>query len=192
MSLNDTTPRSGLAPGIAVGLLATVVGAAAYAALVWATGYEIGIAAIGIGVIVGLAIMAVKPSSGVLPVLAGLFALIGCALGQVGGLTALAVSQAAERSVTLGYVETATSVAENFGAYIGEDPKILLFWALSAAAGYSFVSKRTKGSDAEARPAETTGAIGAKAEGAPAPGVPQAEQPAASVPDQDGGQRPGA
>ncbi|MFG1710228.1 hypothetical protein ACFLIM_44370 [Nonomuraea sp. M3C6] len=136
--------KSGLVPGIIVGLVAMLAGAALYGAIIGITKYEIGIATIGVGVLVGLGIMAVKPTSPVLPPLAAVFGLAGAALGQIVGATILLVEFAQDEGVTMSYTTAAGEITGEFGALISEDPKSLLFWAIGAAAAFSFVNKRVK------------------------------------------------
>ncbi|NUT08854.1 MAG: hypothetical protein HOQ38_00140 [Nonomuraea sp.] len=145
--------KSGLVPGIVVGLVAMLIGAAIYGAIIGITKYEIGIATVGVGVLVGLGIMAVKPTSPVLPPLAAVFGLAGAALGQLVGTTILLVQLAQEAGETIGYGTAAATVFPEFGSIISEDPKSLLFWAIGAAAAYSFVNKRVKAADTPATPA---------------------------------------
>ncbi|MFC4061959.1 hypothetical protein ACFOWE_26965 [Planomonospora corallina] len=140
MTSTTPRPRSGLVPGIAAGLVTAVVGAAAYGAVIGITEYEIGIAAIGVGVLVGLAMMAVRPTSPVLPALAALFSFAGAALGTFTGAVILEVKLGAASS----YGEAVTKMTDSFPEYLREDPKTLLFWAIAAAAGFSFVNKRVK------------------------------------------------
>ncbi|MCG5215067.1 hypothetical protein [Streptosporangium sp. KLBMP 9127] len=140
MSQEIAPPRTGLIPGIVAGLVAALVGAAAYGTLIAVTEAQIGIAAVGVGVVVGLAVTAVKPTSPVLPALAALFALIACALGQIGGLTALYMKATNDDD----YVRSFTQTVNLFGEIVGEDPMTLLFWAISAFAGFGFVNRRVK------------------------------------------------
>ncbi|GAA2806659.1 hypothetical protein [Nonomuraea dietziae] len=139
-----TQQKSGLVPGILMGLAAMLVGAAVYGAVIGITEYELGLAAILIGVLVGLGMMAVKPSSPVLPPLAALFALVGTALGTAVGGTVLAVKYAQAEGSEVSYLDAFSTVTAMMPDLLGEDPKTLLFWAISAFAGYSFVSKRVK------------------------------------------------
>ncbi|MBG0832854.1 hypothetical protein HS041_34715 [Planomonospora sp. ID67723] len=128
-------------PGIVVGLLAAVLGAAAYGAFIFVTEIELGLAAIGVGVLVGLAMMAVKPSSPVLPALAALFSLAGAALGTFIGAVGLLVKF---NGGAPAYGDAVRVVAEVFPDAVTEDPKTLLFWVIAGAAGFSFVNKRVK------------------------------------------------
>ncbi|RBQ19033.1 hypothetical protein DP939_17845 [Spongiactinospora rosea] len=190
MAHSDTTPRSGLVAGIAVGLIATVVGAGAYGAIVVITGRELGIAAIGIGVIIGVAMMAVRPTSPVLPVLAALFALIGCVLGQIGAVTQLLINELAKQNITMGHTEALTNVVGGFSGFIAEEPIMLLFWVISAAAGFSFVNNKVKA----ARAADLEPQAGDKEPGGPMPssfGTP-GQAPVGTPPQDDGAKHPGA
>ncbi|GIH94632.1 hypothetical protein ACFFMN_02940 [Planobispora siamensis] len=134
-------PRSGLVPGIVVGLLAAVLGAAAYGAIITVTELEIGYAAVGVGVLVGLGMMAVKPTSPVLPVLAALFSIAGAALGTFLGGVGLAVKASGG---TLSYGDAVSLVAEVFPDAVKGEPKTLLFWVIAGVAGFFFVNKRVK------------------------------------------------
>nr|BFE80370.1 hypothetical protein GCM10020093_029710 [Planobispora longispora] len=118
-------------PGIVVGLLAAVLGAAAYGAFITVTELELGLIAIGVGILVGLAMMAVKPTSPVLPALAAVFSLAGAALGTfLGGVGSVVKATGG----TLSYGQAVSLVADIFPTAIEEDPKTLLFWALAGAA----------------------------------------------------------
>jgi hypothetical protein len=148
--------KSGLVPGIVVGLVAMLVGAALYGVIIGITEYEIGIATIGVGVLVGLGIMAVRPTSPVLPPLAAVFGLAGAAIGQILGDTILLVKIAQDAGQTLDYGSAASTIIGDFGSIISDNPKSLLFWAIGAAAAYSFVNKRVKAANQPAEPAPAT------------------------------------
>lgn len=139
MADNDPHLANGLLPGIFTGLVATVVGAAAYGALIGFSGYEIGVAAIGVGLIVGLAMMAVRPTSPVLPPLAAFFSLAGAVLGQIIGYVIIWV-----RASGADYRSALTEVLNAFPEDLKRDPKSLLFWVIAAYAGFGFVSRRVK------------------------------------------------
>jgi hypothetical protein len=144
MTPTDPRPRSGLVPGTAIGLVAAILGAAAYGAVIGVTERELGIAAVGVGVLVGLAMTAVRPTSQVLPPLAALFSLVGAALGTFAGSVVLLVKFAQQNGAEPTYGEAVRKMAEVFPDAIREDPMTLLFWVIAAAAAFSFVSKRVK------------------------------------------------
>lgn len=177
--------KTGLVPGILVGFAAMLIGAAAYGAIIGISGYEIGFAAIGVGALVGVGMMAVKPTSPVLPPLAALFGLAGAALGQIIGTTWLLVAE-----TSAGYGEAVSAVVSSFGDILGEDPKSLLFWAIGAFAGYSFVSKRVRAAN-EASPSFEAypAAVPVAEQGDPAFGAPAPTAPAPAV-EQDAPKNP--
>ncbi|MFI6603100.1 hypothetical protein ACIBHX_43245 [Nonomuraea sp. NPDC050536] len=141
--------KSGLVPGILVGILAMLVGAGLFGAFIGITERERGIVSIGVGVLVGLGIMAVKPTSPVLPPLAAVMGLVGAALGQMLGL-AILLTKLGIDGTPVGFGDALSAVAGSFSDVIGENPLMLVFWAISAAAAFSFVNKRVK----EATPGE--------------------------------------
>ncbi|GGL43669.1 hypothetical protein [Planomonospora parontospora] len=130
---------SGLVLGSVAGLVAALVGAAAYGAVIGVTDYEIGIAAIGVGVLVGLAMMAVRPTSPVLPALAAVFSFAGAGLGVfIGDAWADFVNPGGSPLSEL------LPKAQEFPDLVAQDPVTLLFWAIAGAAGFSFVNSRVK------------------------------------------------
>lgn len=129
--------KSGLVPGILVGLAAMVVGAGLYGAFIAITKYEFGLVTSAIGVLVGLGITAVKPTSQALPVIAAAMGLAGAALGQVLGTAIYVVTHS---SVGIGPVLAA--ILGDFPAFVADDPLSVVFWAIGGWAAFSFVSKR--------------------------------------------------
>ncbi|WNI29769.1 hypothetical protein [Streptomyces sp. ITFR-6] len=77
--------RDNLALGLVVAFVAALVAAGIYGAIIGATKHEIGYAAVGVGAIVGFAAGKVGGRNPALPVLGGLFALIGVYAGQLLG-----------------------------------------------------------------------------------------------------------
>ncbi|MEZ0071207.1 hypothetical protein [Planotetraspora sp. GP83] len=148
--------RSGLVPGILAGLAAALVGAGLYAVIIDLTEWELGIATIGIGVLVGLAIMAVKPTSPVLPALAAVISLAGAALGTIAGDVALIVKIAGDQGLQMSYGDAFGFVRNGLGEFI--DIKTVLIWAVGAAAAFSFVNKRVKASAESASLPQEAGA----------------------------------
>lgn len=76
-------------PGALVGgLLAALIGAAIWAAVTVITNFQIGFMAIGVGILAGLGVRHLGGGSGpIYGILGAVFALIGCALGNI--LTAI-------------------------------------------------------------------------------------------------------
>jgi hypothetical protein len=84
-SLREAVPPSeNLAFGVAAGLVAMLVGTAAWVAVTAGTGYQIGYLAVGVGFLVGFSMR--KFGRGGTPLFAGIAAglsLLGCALGNL-------------------------------------------------------------------------------------------------------------
>lgn len=75
--------------GTAAGGAASLLGAAAWAGITFATGYQIGFMAIGVGFLVGYAVRAAgKGVTPVFGVVGAVLALLGCALGNLLAVTA--------------------------------------------------------------------------------------------------------
>lgn len=76
--------------GIAAGAVASLAGAAAWAAVTVATGWQIGFMAIGVGLLVGYAVrLAGKGVTAPFGVAGAALALLGCALGNLLAVTAM-------------------------------------------------------------------------------------------------------
>ena len=73
----------GVPTGAAAGIVAALAGAVLWAVLVSVTNYKIGYAAVGVGALVGLAAGRVGGRSPLLPIVAAVIAVFGCALGDV-------------------------------------------------------------------------------------------------------------
>ncbi|WP_214324146.1 PrgI family protein [Nonomuraea sediminis] len=175
--------KSGLVPGILVGLLAMLVGAGLVGAFIGLTGRQIGIFGVGVGLLVGFGIMTVKPTSPVLPPLAAVMGLAGAALGQILGVSIL-VAKLGIDGMPVSFGDALPAVAGNFSDVTRDNPLMLAIWAISAAAAFSFVNKRVKEAapaahaDAPAGPADAQGWTPTPPQ-ANAPMPPQADVPAA-------------
>ncbi|MGW5683404.1 hypothetical protein [Nonomuraea sp. NPDC003754] len=132
--------KSGLVPGTLMGLVAMLVGAGLHGTVIGITEYNLGVVAVLVGVLVGLGMTAVQPSSAVLPVLAALYGAAGAALGTTIGVTVLTVKAAPGT----GYLAAARTVVTRFDQVIQKDPVIALFWVISAVAAFAFVNKRVR------------------------------------------------
>ncbi|MET7340192.1 DUF1427 family protein [Streptomyces sp. NPDC087866] len=91
--------RNNIALGAVVAFVAALVAAGIYGAIIGATKHEIGYAAVGVGAIVGFAAGKLGGRNPALPVLSGLFALLGVYLGQLLG-EAIIISKQIPLSVT--------------------------------------------------------------------------------------------
>jgi len=76
-------PKGGFGTGLAAALVAALVGAIAWAIITVASNYRIGLVAVGIGFLVGLAIERFGGGDRRLPVAGAVIALLGCVLGDL-------------------------------------------------------------------------------------------------------------
>lgn len=76
-------PAGGFAFGLATAIVAAVVGAVIWAVITVTSDYRIGVVAVGIGVLVGLAIDRFGGGDRRLPYAAAVIALLGCLLGDL-------------------------------------------------------------------------------------------------------------
>ena len=84
----DAEQNLGMALG--AGLVSSLAGAGLWAGITVATGYQIGFMAIGVGFLVGFAVRAAgKGVSSVFGVVGAVFALVGCALGNLLAVAAI-------------------------------------------------------------------------------------------------------
>ncbi|MGH0033130.1 MAG: hypothetical protein ACQGVC_25345 [Myxococcota bacterium] len=121
--------------GAAAGIVASLLGAAVWAAITVVTGYQIGFMAIGVGFLVGLAVrLAGRGLSVVFGVVGGVLALLGCAAGNLLAVTAL-VAQHEEMAffdVVLRLDPTlAFELMKSFAS-----PMDALFYAIAGYEGY--------------------------------------------------------
>ena len=174
----SVVPSSGRRTLLSVlaGAVAAFAGAVAFAAVIGTTQREFSAGSLVIGGLVGF-VMArtVTPTRALAPV-AGVLALAGCVLGEIMGVTALAAKDDKlpvldlERYV-LGHPGIAVDVLK-----ASFSPMSLLFWAVAAYAGFSFVRKAV--AELEARLAAEKAAAAPSVQ-APAAGAPVAAPAAA-------------
>jgi hypothetical protein len=140
--ISQPAQRSGLAAGIIAGLVAAIVGAGLYALFIRITEWEMTLATIAIGLLVGVAMMAVRPASPALPALAAIIALLGAAAGTIAGYVAVTVKvvEAAGRSVTYG--QAFQFVTDNISEVV--QIRTILYWAVGAVVAFTFVSRRVR------------------------------------------------
>ena len=107
------------------------------------TGYQLGFAAIGVGLLVGQAIALTAGASRRLPALAALLALLGCAVGDVlVDAHELAAAAGMGTPGMLRFLITHPDALSNvFQA--GFSPISVAFWAIAAGAGYRLAARGT-------------------------------------------------
>jgi hypothetical protein len=127
-----------MALGLAVAVVVALVTAGVYGAIVGATKYEIGYAAVGVGFLIGLAAGKLGGSHPVLPVASAILSLGAVYLGQLIGIAAIG-SDKLDISVTTvltDYFDVVTA-----GWRETADAMTFLFFAIGAFAAFSGAKK---------------------------------------------------
>jgi len=131
---------------IVAGLVASLAGAAVWAGLTVATGYQIGFMAIGIGFLVGFAVRSAgKGITSVFGVIGAAFSLLGCAAGNLLAVSAM-VAQAEDmplmavlQQLDLGLIQELMMASFS--------PMDLLFYAIALYYGYKLAFRQLTGDD---------------------------------------------
>ncbi|WP_415952413.1 hypothetical protein [Streptomyces sp. KLOTTS4A1] len=144
-------PRTGnVALAVLVGLVAMIVGAAAYGGLMRAFaddegGYtEIGYVAVGVGALVGFAVGKLGGRNPVLPIVSAVLAVAGVYMGQIFGLCLVASHFfEAQFGADLSWTEFVTHEELNAFDVWSEDsaPMAFLFLAIGGFVGFSSAKK---------------------------------------------------
>jgi len=144
-ALEAETKDPNLPPAILLGIVAAVVGGLIWYAIVALTNYQLGIVAVGIGYLVGLAVMfgAGKKRGPALQAIAVVITLIAMVVGEYFVIRHFAVKALAEEGVTgvpllLPIKDVVSIVTEGIKA----DPVTLLFWAIALWAAFSVPGRR--------------------------------------------------
>ena len=127
-------PSGSFRRGLAAAIAAAVIGAIAWAVITVASDYKIGLVAVGIGVLVGLAVERFGGGDARLPIAAAVIALFGCLLGDL-FIAAHAFAKARDVSIFNEFQrphEVWTVYTHSFGAIYG------LFYAIAAFEGFQF------------------------------------------------------
>lgn len=125
-------------PGALVGgLLAALVGAAIWAAVTVTTQYQIGFMAIGVGIFAGLGVRYLGGGSGsTYGVLGAVFALIGCALGNIlSAIAFIAANDGAPFMEALGQFDWSRSIDLLTAT---SSPMDFVFYAIAVYEGFKF------------------------------------------------------
>jgi len=145
-------------PSIAVGVVAAVVGAVLWAVLVDVTNYKVGYAAVGLGLLVGLAMARTAPAWRPLPAVAALVAVGGCLLGD------LVVDATALGQVTgAGTLSALTDMASDPGLgrdvfSAGFEAMDVVFWVIAAVAAFRLTNRAVSAATARATTPDTPAA----------------------------------
>lgn len=139
-----------LAFGVVAGLVASLIGAAAWAITTYASGYQIGFMAIGIGFLVGYAIRATgKGISSVFGVAGAALSLLGCALGNLLAVTAIVADSEGVAFATAVSQLTPALAQELMVAFFS--PMDVVFYAIAAYEGYKLSFRQIAGEELQRR-----------------------------------------
>jgi hypothetical protein len=140
MALQQLRSEQNLVGGICAGLAAAVLGAAAWALVTVVTGYQIGWMAIGVGLLVGLAVRAVgKGMNKSFAFMGATLALGGCLLGNL--LTVCHFVAAEEGMGLFGILTQLNPVSAVALIGLTFSPIDLLFYGLAVTQAFSLSSR---------------------------------------------------
>ena len=144
-ALEAETKDPNLPVAILLGIAAAVAGALIWYAIVALTNYQLGIAAVGVGYLVGLAVLfgAGKKRGPTLQVIAVVITLIAMVAGEYLTVRHFAVKALAEGGTTgVPLFLPLRSMFDLVIVGIKEDPITLLFWALALYTAFSVPGRR--------------------------------------------------
>lgn len=145
--MSGTTQGHGLGKGIGAAAGAALVGALAWALLTIVTNYQIGFAAVGIGLLVGFVVKASGTTHPAMPILAGVIALVGCLVGDVLTDAKFLSDALNDAGGDVGYFSALKEMVKDPGGLgvevykEGFSPISLLFYALAALAAFRTVNE---------------------------------------------------
>jgi hypothetical protein len=124
---------------IAIGFGALFLGALAWGLIGALTKHEFGIIAIGIGLLIGLAMYTARPTSPGVAVAAAAFTLLGCAIGEI-----FAFAFVFGDTTGIGFSQALKTVMQHLGSFFTDavSGKSYLFWAIGAAASFGITFRR--------------------------------------------------
>jgi hypothetical protein len=138
--LSSSGRRTTPAVSIGIGMIAAIVGAVLWAVIVDVTDYKVGYAAVGLGLLIGLAMARTAPAWRPLPFVAAVIALAGCLLGDF-FVDATAVGQLTGQGTLSALTDMITDPglgSEVFSA--GFEGMDALFWIIAAIAAFRLTS----------------------------------------------------
>ncbi|MET9440054.1 hypothetical protein [Streptomyces sp. NPDC006610] len=130
--------RGNVALGVVTAVVVALVTAGIYGAIVGATEYEIGYAAVGVGFLVGFGAGKVGGANPVLPVVSALLSLGAVYLGQLIGISMIAGDLAGVSATTM-FTEHFDILTEAWKE--SADAMSFLFFAIGAVAAFSGAKK---------------------------------------------------
>lgn len=124
---------------IAIGFGALFLGALVWGLIGALTKHEFGIIAIGIGLLIGLAMYTARPTSPGVAVAAAAFTLLGCAIGEI-----FAFAFVFGDATGIGFAQALKTVMQHLGSFFTDavGGKSYLFWAIGAAASFGITFRR--------------------------------------------------
>jgi hypothetical protein len=142
---------------IAIGFGALFLGALAWALIGALTKHEFSLVAIGIGLLIGLAMYTARPSSPGVAVVAAAFTLLGCAIGEI-----FAFAFVFGDATGIGFSESLKTVMQHLGSFFTDavSGKSYLFWAIGAAASFGITFRRIQEAKTAGAPTSGYGAQG--------------------------------
>jgi uncharacterized protein (DUF2062 family) len=137
--MNHLKSEQSLSMAILGGLIASIVAAMIWAAITYATKFQIGFMAIGVGFLVGYAVKFFgKGMTTTFGIVGAVFSLFGCLLGNI--LTAIIAASFEEKipvsSILMAFLTNPMIVVEIFKATFS--PIDLLFYGIAVYEGYRF------------------------------------------------------
>ncbi|MDQ0688497.1 hypothetical protein QF032_007533 [Streptomyces achromogenes] len=130
--------RNNLALGLVVAVAVALVSAGIYGAIVGATEYEIGYAAVGVGFVIGFAAGRIGGTNPVLPVLSALLSLGAVYLGQLIGIAMIGADELGVSATSL-FTEHFDVLTEGWSETA--DAMTFLFLGIGAFAAFSGAKK---------------------------------------------------
>jgi hypothetical protein len=148
MYQTSASTGGGNGKAIAIGFGALFVGAIAWALIGALTKHEFSLVAIGIGALIGVAMYSARPTSAGIAVVAAIYTIIGCAIGEF-----LAIAFVGGHEAGLGFGQAAKLELQHpKELYFNSlDGKSYLFWAIGAMAAFGMTFRRIR--EARAEPA---------------------------------------
>jgi hypothetical protein len=134
--------------GVVAGSIACLLGAAVWAGVTVATGYQIGFMAIGVGFLVGFAIrVAGKGITSVFGVLGAILSLLGCALGNLLAVTSI-VAQNDGASFLAAVAQLTPELMQRL-MVASFSPMDLLFYGIALYEGYRLAFRQVSREELE-------------------------------------------
>jgi hypothetical protein len=131
-------PSGGNGMAVVIGIGAMLLGAIIWAVITALTKHEFSLVAIGVGVLIGLAMFTARPTSTGIAALAALLTIIGCALGEF-----LAAAAVVSRQTPVSFTDVLRLEVEHLGPFLRAlGGRTYVFWAFGAMAAFGMTFRR--------------------------------------------------